>query len=66
MLKKRCNYCDMTYSIPVTEEQVDKWRDGMLIQNAMPEVSNDLRELLISGTCGSCWEVLWSPMEMES
>jgi hypothetical protein len=35
------------------------WKEGMLIQDAMPELSADERQLLISGTCGKCWDKMF-------
>jgi len=38
-----------TLDLPCTVEQYIAWRDGELIQNAMPNLSADEREFLISG-----------------
>lgn len=35
--------------LPITDLQYKLWKDGMLIQNAMPNLSPDEREFLISG-----------------
>lgn len=51
-----CRWCGSSFDIRVSDEQVKRWRDGELIQWAMPELTADERELLISGTCGKCWE----------
>lgn len=52
----RCPQCNRDREIaPVTEEQFDSWRSGMLIQRAMPLLSRDDREGLISGYCTTCW-----------
>jgi hypothetical protein len=40
----------------VPEEGFHNWQGGELIQNALPELTADERELLISGTCPSCWD----------
>ena len=32
------------------------WQNGELIQNAMPTLSADDRERLITGICPACWE----------
>lgn len=36
--------------------QIANWKTGTLIQRAMPNLSADQRELLISHTCGKCWD----------
>jgi hypothetical protein len=38
-----------TKDINVTEEQLNNWRNGMLIQRAMPNVSIDDREFIMNG-----------------
>lgn len=35
--------------IDITQEQLDQWQSGVLIQNAMPNISATEREFLISG-----------------
>jgi len=37
-----------------------KWKNGELIQNVMPYLNEDERELLISGTCGKCFDKIFS------
>jgi hypothetical protein len=55
--------CKREFEVLVTEQQLSKWRGGMLIQKAMPNLSPDQRELLISGTCGECWEKMFKEEE---
>lgn len=45
-----------TKEIDVTEEQLANWRNGMLIQKAMPNVSIDDREFIINGMTKEDWE----------
>ena len=35
--------------IDITEQQLQKWKDGMLIQHAMPALTADEREFLMTG-----------------
>lgn len=42
--------------IPVTEEQLAKWKAGELIQNAMPNISADDREFIKTGITTEEWE----------
>ena len=51
--------CGNEYEVPVTQDQLDKWQGGALIQNVMPNLTPDQRELLISGTCGRCWDKMF-------
>lgn len=50
--------CGKTFMLAVTEKEFDNWEDGMLIQDAMPSLTLEERELLISGTCPQCWEAM--------
>lgn len=45
-----------TKEFDITEEQYNAWRDGALIQNVMPHLSDDEREFLISGATAEEWE----------
>ena len=43
----------------VNRQDVTDWREGKHIQHAMPYLSADQRELLISGTCGDCCDEMF-------
>ena len=45
-----------TWDIDVTPEQLQAWRDGVLIQNAMPNLTPDEREFIMTGITPSEWE----------
>ena len=42
--------------INITQEQYLAWLDGTLIQNAMPNISADEREFIMTGITPSEWE----------
>jgi len=42
--------------IPVTWEQYQDWIDGMLIQHAMPNLSPDDREFIMTGITPEEWD----------
>ena len=44
-----------TMDIPVTQSQIDDWESGTLIQDAMPNVSADDREFLMTGVTPDEW-----------
>lgn len=48
-----------TLEIAVTQEQIDSWRNGELIQNAMPNLSADEREFIKTGITSEEWEELF-------
>ena len=54
-----CKECDMEYLLPVTTDQLLRWQQGELIQNAMPDLPRADRELFISGICGDCWRKMF-------
>ena len=47
-----------TREIDVTEEQLANWRNGMLIQDAMPHLSKDDREFIQTGSLPEEWDLL--------
>lgn len=49
-----CPMCGTTETNVVPTEGWVKWRRGMLIQRAMPEVNECIREFLMTGCCESC------------
>ena len=58
-----CLKCGRWFKLPVTKEQFERWRSGELIQNAMPDLPKEDRELLVSGTCGKCWKEMFGEPE---
>jgi len=44
--------------LDVTDEQLERWNQGELIQNVMPHLSVDEREFLISGITPEYWDYL--------
>lgn len=41
--------------IPVTEEQLKLWKSGVLIQDAMPNLDQDQREFIMTGSTPEDW-----------
>ena len=52
-----------TMLLPVTNEQIERWQDGELIQNVFPHLSPSEREFLISGVTPEEWDVVNEDME---
>ena len=44
-----------TMEIDVTSEQIFSWQDGMLIQDAMPDLTPDEREFIMTGITQEEW-----------
>ena len=51
---------DHSREIPVTQEQLDAWKSGELIQTAMPNVAADDREFLMTGITPEEWDAHFS------
>lgn len=45
--------------IPVTPEQLQSWKDGMLIQNAMPHLTIEQREFIMTGITQEEWDAVF-------
>ena len=56
-----CWNCETSHVVEVPAAGWKAWRSGELIQDALPELSADDRELLMSGTCGPCFDNFFPP-----
>jgi hypothetical protein len=54
-IKTKCAFCRTCKDITVPTKQYKAWKAGKHIQLAMPKLSDDDRELIISGICPKCW-----------
>ena len=50
-----CVHCRQEQTIEAHSSDVKKWKNGMLIEDAMPYLSASDREMFISGPCDECW-----------
>ena len=58
-LYAHCRICGENKELKVNQVDYASWQSGTLIQRAFPYLSADDRELLISQTCGSCWDKMF-------
>lgn len=61
-IKVSCAVCGREFSLDVAEgweERLRKWKEGMVIQKAFPELSPGDRELLKSGVCNECFDSMF-------
>jgi len=49
----------ITWNIAVTSEQLHNWKQGMLIQDAMPDLTADEREFIMTGITPDQYETLF-------
>lgn len=54
-----CRVCNTMHTIMVKSKGYEEWKQGELIQRALPELSASDRELLISQTCPKCWDEMF-------
>ena len=58
-----CRVCKNQVEMQVHIEDVTAWENGDLSQNAMPYLTPDEREVLISVTCGPCFDRMFGSEE---
>jgi len=59
---KACMVCNRKSRMTIERAGYEAWEAGTLIQHALPDLTNDERELLLTGTHPDCWDVL-NPIE---
>lgn len=57
----KCRSCKEEFDVPITPQQLGAWQSGKYIQDAAPNLCADDRELLISNTCGTCFDRMFPP-----
>ena len=58
-----CRTCGEEHSMMACITDYADWQFGKYIQDAMPYLSAGERELLISGTCGPCFDKMFGDSE---
>jgi hypothetical protein len=65
-----CRLCGQTTQVPATVEQLTELymprSQRRLMQEIFPDLSIGDRELLISGTCDTCWQNLYGSEDEEA
>ena len=54
-----CVCCQESHDVKCNWKDFNKWEQGELIQDAMPYLTAAERELLISGVCDSCFDLMF-------
>lgn len=55
-LRIACTWCGLVFTITVNQEDMEAYKRGTYVLNAFPYLSADERELIVSQTCGECWD----------
>ncbi len=58
--KGTCMECTKTFNFDIPMEGYRAWQLGTHIQHALPELDIQLRELMISGICGWCFDQIFA------
>ena len=48
-----------TRDLPITQQEIDRWQDGELIQVVWPDLTDNDRLFLIDGATEEEWNALW-------
>lgn len=59
----KCRVCDTKHTVMVTDVDVADWQGGKFAQDAFPYLTADERELIMSQTCGVCWDKQFPEIE---
>lgn len=59
-IKRTCICCGDEREIKVPKEGYERWKAGLRIQEALPTVSADDREFLMSDICSECFDSLFT------
>lgn len=61
-----CKICGENKGIRnVSLEGYNNWYNGVVIQKALPELSDDERELMITNICRQCWDGMFEELEKD-
>ncbi len=56
---------ETTRDLPITPEQLAKWKAGALVQDAFPNLTPDEREFIKSGITAEEWDEIFGGPEEE-
>lgn len=59
IIKTKCPICGEEHHIECSKEGYEAFKNGECIQIALPELSANEREMLVTGTCPRCWDLLF-------
>lgn len=58
-IRTQCPRCGKGSYVAVSTEAYEAWQGGMYIQDAFPDMSADVREMLVSGIDPECWTAIF-------
>jgi hypothetical protein len=60
LVQTHCPECGKPDTFAVNDEGLKKWRQGVHIQGALPELSAAKREQMMTGICSPCWDAIFA------
>lgn len=63
IITKPCPYCGTISKVSVPESGYKQWMSGTRIQDALPMLTADEREILMSRVCPKCWDEVFGEVE---
>lgn len=58
-----CRHCREPQAIDVVADDWARWKGGENVQVAFPYLDAEQREMLISATCGYCWDEMFGEID---
>ena len=56
----QCEHCKKNYGIEADSSDMERWENGEFAQDVLGYLDKTQRELLISQTCGDCWNDIFN------
>jgi hypothetical protein len=58
LIKRKSSFTGKTHELdlPVTEDQIKSWQEGVLAQHAFPNLSPAQREFIMTGVTAAEWD----------
>lgn len=50
-----------TLDLPITEDQIEMWENGALVQDAFPNLTPSQREFILTGITDEEWDEAFTP-----
>lgn len=64
-VKLSCPLCGAEHTVTASKKRLLRWAEGELAQRALPDLSDNQREQLITGFCPKCIEATYAMYEKE-
>jgi len=61
--KFTCRKCGVSEDITFNFNDYTRWKDGEYIQEVLDYLTSDERELMLSNTCGKCFDIMFPPLD---